>query len=287
MKNFNISASVTVPSGLKLDKILQMGLTALKQRLLPVLAFSTVFRDQVLQGTDIVRVPFIPLDLTASQDFDPDVGYGDLADGTMDTRPVTINKRKFQSLTWSSSELRRQPAIDFQGLIQQKANQLADDVLKDIWSVVLAATYTTTSISATPAASFDSDSLADLAGAATAARWPAAGRSVILDSTYHTNLLKDTAFKNAMAYSDNAAIRDAKIPRAMGFDIFEQPSLPANGENLTGAAMLRYAILVAFSPIEPAPEVRERMTDYRIVSDPDSGLSLEYRAWGDPDSDKA
>jgi hypothetical protein len=45
------------------------------------------------------------------------------------------------------------------------------------------------------------------------------------------------------------------------------------------------AILVGFSPIEPPPMARKLMGAYEIATDPDTDISIEYRAWGDPDCD--
>jgi hypothetical protein len=45
------------------------------------------------------------------------------------------------------------------------------------------------------------------------------------------------------------------------------------------------ALLVAFSPVQPAPAVRSHLTAYETVTDPETGLTIEYRSWGDPDTD--
>jgi hypothetical protein len=80
--------------------------------------------------------------------------------------------------------------------------------------------------------------------------------------------------------------REGSMGRAAGFDIFEHPGMPTNSENLIGLAVLPYAILTAFAPIEPAEEVRANMSDYRKYTHK-TGLTLEYRSWGDPNSDSA
>ena len=81
-------------------------------------------------------------------------------------------------------------------------------------------------------------------------------------------------------------MREGAVGRLAGFDIYDHPGMPDNGENLVGAALLPYCILTAFAPIEPAEEVLHNMSAYRKYTDPDgTGLTLEYRAYGDPDSD--
>jgi hypothetical protein len=45
------------------------------------------------------------------------------------------------------------------------------------------------------------------------------------------------------------------------------------------------AILVAFSPIKPSPGVLNHLTAYEVAVDPETGLTIEYRSWADPDTD--
>jgi hypothetical protein len=58
-------------------------------------------------------------------------------------------------------------------------------------------------------------------------------------------------------------------------------------ENLAGFATLPSALLVGFAPITPAEAVRQRMLDYQVIrsSDPNSSMALEYRHFGDPNTD--
>jgi hypothetical protein len=67
------------------------------------------------------------------------------------------------------------------------------------------------SVKAEPAAAFDSDDVMDLKGVADLANWPGMGRSLILNSAYDVNLLKDQAIKNAMAFGDNAQFVKAAL----------------------------------------------------------------------------
>ncbi len=75
------------------------------------------------------------------------------------------------------------------------------------------------------------------------------------------------------------------MPRLSGFDVHPTTGVPANGENLVGFASYPSAVLVGFSPIEPAESVRRMLTAYEVVEDPETGIYIEYRAWGDPDTD--
>lgn len=274
---------ITVPAGLKLDRILNTALIALRRQLLPLSAFSTAYRDLPLQGTDTIQVPFVPLQQAASVDFDQDNGYED-GDATLDVRPVVINKRKYQTLTFTSAQLARQPILELEQLIVAKANQLAEDVITDIFSAVTNAKFGAAAFTGA-ASSFDSDDVVDIRKVCNDAMWPKSGRSLVVNNLMDSYLFKDNDVKLAYAVGDNKTIRDGEIGRLLGFNYFDAPVLPDNGENLLGFAALPYALLIGFAPVQPAPEVLALMTDYRSVSD-DNGLTLEYRAFGSPKGDK-
>ena len=84
----------------------------------------------------------------------------------------------------------------------------------------------------------------------------------------------------------NQPIREGATGRIAGFEMFYSPRVPTNSENLAGFAVLPPGILVATSPIAPAPGVRSRLLSYDLVTDPDTGISFEYRYWGDADMDE-
>lgn len=57
-------------------------------------------------------------------------------------------------------------------------------------------------------------------------------------------------------------------------------------ENILGVAAVPSALLVGFAPVPPAAAVRQMLFDYRIVEDSYSGIVLEYKEIGYPDTDE-
>jgi hypothetical protein len=79
-------------------------------------------------------------------------------------------------------------------------------------------------------------------------------------------------------------MRKAFVQQAYGFeDINVIPNLtsytPA-GENLAGFINHTSALLVATSPIMPTEEVKALLSHYTVVTDPRTGISFEYRQFG-------
>ena len=273
-----------IPAELKRDVILSSAMRAFKQRILPVLAFATAFRNVPLQGTNKILVPYYPLETGGSTDYNGAYAIGNTSE--VQTKEVTVNKRKYQSLSFTSDEWNRQPYLDIEKIAMLKGEKLAQDVLDDIFSVVTAVNYPGTTIAAVAANSFDLDNVLELRRLCSEDDWPMGGRSLLLDSGHAEYLLKDSRLGLANAGS-TAPLREGGFGgRIAGFDPYEVPRLPDNAENLVGMAVFPSSIFIAFSPIRPAPAVRHTLAQYELVTDPDSQLAIEYRLWGEPGTDK-
>lgn len=272
----------TIPSNLKLDVILDAALREFSNAILPLRAFSTVFNDVMLRGTNKVVVPYYKLETAASRDYNGSYVFDS---GEQDSREVEVNKRKYQSLALTSAEIARQPYLNAEEIGIAKGRKLAEDVLADILSIVTATNFGA-AVFTGAASTFDTDDVADIRTALNTAKWPKVGRSLILDSAYDGALVKDDPLLHAEKSGSPEQLRTGTVRPFMGFEgYFDTNLIPANGEHLVGMAVYKSAILTAFSPIEPAADVRANMIDYRSVVDPASGIALEYRQWGDPNSD--
>lgn len=273
----NASTSTnTVSSALKLNVILDQSVRAFAIKTLVLSAFSAVFEGVRLAGTDKVSVPYFPLVTTASVDFNPANGYDTHHDSSSDAKEITVDKRKYQSLSVTSSERARQPFLNTAQNSILRAEQLGIDIVNDVLAWITAGRFSA-AVLTSMASSFDSDDCATLKGIADGLNW-SGKRALVLNSDYDVNLLKDSAIKNAMAFGDNGPVQEGRIMRISGFDYFPDARIPDNGESLQGFICSGRPILVAFSPIEPSPDVLP-LVDYRVVV-ADNGCQLEYRRFG-------
>ncbi len=277
--------AITASASLKLDKVLNLMLVAFKRRLAPITQFSTKFEAREVPRDHNLQVPFIPLEQMDSIDFDYSKGYQS-GDFNVETRPVPVNKRKYQVLQFTMKDLLGLSVEVLDTSLAAKADKLGADVTADILSVIKAAKFGD-AIASYADGVFDADSAADLSVNCGAANWPTVNRQLIVDEVWSRQLLKDPALRNAQASGSTATLRDGIIGRVSNFDVTPVPNLPDNGESLKGFAAFKYGILVANAPMEATEEVKERLSDYRLVTDPQTGLTLVYRAWGDPDMDSA
>lgn len=154
-----------IASELQLSVFLDSALAAFKRAILPLSVFSTVFKNIQLQGTDKVEIPYYPLQGIASKDFSGSYSFTTGAGSKTDVRELTIDKRKYQPLQMTSSEIVRQPRLSLEDIGAMKGEKLAFDCIQDILSSVTAANFGPVAFTGA-ASTFDSDDVVDLRTAA-------------------------------------------------------------------------------------------------------------------------
>jgi hypothetical protein len=284
------AATNTVDAALKRVVILQETIRDFAVRLLPLKLLATAFQGVPLLGTDKIEVAYYPLQTAASSDFTDGDGSGgtgyQFGQATATNKAeITVNKRKYQPLDYSSNEFRRQPLFNAVRLGKINAEKLAVDVFSDVLSVVTNANFGAAAKTAS-AQAMTSDDVVDLRLAANTASWPDQGRALIVDATVDAALSKDAAYKLALNIGTTSVIRDGQFPNLSGFDYAWIPNLPTNGEKLIGFAAFMSAILAGFCPIKPAPGVMHQLVAYDVVTDPQTGISFNYRHWGNAQADR-
>lgn len=299
--------SVTVSSDLQRQVIMSEAMRAFKRRLYPLMSFAHNFNSVPLQGKDEIDVPYYPLFTTQSQRFiapgaagaaagttgyqfsgtDQEFRKQILVGGAGQNAKIAGQDRAYQALTLSSYLLRRQPWVDVIRLAVMRAEQLALDILNDIFTAwVLKANFGNAVWSGLPAA-FDDTTVAFLQGVAEKADWPEAMRNLVIGTDYYTNLASSPYVKAFLNIGDTNTIREGKIGGLYGFeDTIGSPRIPATTDgNLVGFISYPSAVLVATSPILPAPGVMKLLVNYDLVVDEDTGLAFEYKYWGDLNAD--
>ena len=289
LRNFARLGDNIVDAELNLVTFLEGAINAFSAAVMPFTLFASVFRNIQLRGTNKVEIIYYPIDTTAAKDFSYTTGYVFDEDTNTAHREIVIDKRKYVPLAFTGEELARTPMLNAEKLGALAGENLAYQVEQDIMSVITASNFPDDGY---VGAGMDADNVVDLRVAANSLTtdgrptpWPQSGRGLVVNPTYDGLLLKDNVFKQAYSIGTDQVIRTGQLPNVFGFDYAMSPAVPDNGENLVGFATYMSAILVAFSPIEPPASVRQQMVDYRIVTDPATGISFEYRQWGSPDFD--
>ncbi len=220
----------TIDSNLQLTEVLDSAMQAIKRRLLPLLAFSTVYRNVQLKGDDQMAVPFYPLATSDSVTRTPSGSRIALATATAtESRTIENFTNKVQALSFTGTERARQPMFNPVKHGEMKGRKLAEDILADIFGIVKAKTFTGATIAATTAANFDENDVADLRTLCVDSYWPEGDRALILNPSYAGNLLKQAQIIDAAKRADGGSnFTDGVLSRILGFDVYESAGVPTN-----------------------------------------------------------
>lgn len=265
---------------LKDIKIAQAALMPWMTALLPLASFSTNFSQSSADKLDTIKVPIVGTP-SASSDFDGD--YTKNIDSEASTTAVTLNKHKYKTVHLTAKEAATLAVPLLEKLVAAAAQQLATDVMHDIFTCITQANFGATAIPEVAADMFTYKHIIALREACGKANMPINPRALVLDSSYYSAILADEivakSFVTALA---QPSLIDATVQRLAGFDIYETNCLPEGSERLKGFAVHPSAIAVAMRYLEPVANYDEA----GAVTDPVTGLTFGYKRFSDTKSDK-
>jgi hypothetical protein len=262
-------------------KVAQRALMPFTANLLPVTAFSTDFSPLPADKLDTVRVPLVGAPSTSS-DFTGD--YSANADSTVTVVPVTLNRHKYKTVHVTAKESAETAMGVLETLVEAAAQQLAQDVLVDIFSCITAANFGAPGITALAATAFDYKKVLSLREACGNAKMPPNPRSLVLDSGYYTNMLADDIVAKSFNLNLNApAVTEGMVKRLAGFNLHETTLIPSDhAEKLVGFAAHSSAVAVAMRYLQPVADYQES----GAVTDPSTGMTFGYLRFTDTRANK-
>jgi hypothetical protein len=262
-------------------KVAQRALMPFMSNLLPVTAFSTDFSPMPAEKLDTVRVPLVGAPSTSS-DFAGD--YAANADSTVTVVPVTLNRHKYKTVHVTARESAETSLTVLETLVEAAAQQLAQDVLVDIFSCITLANFGAPGIAALAATAFDYKKVLSLRDACGIAKMPPNPRSLILDSGYYTNMLADDVVAKSFNLNLNApAVTEGMVKRIAGFNLHETTLIPSDhAEKLVGFAAHSSAVAVAMRYLQPVADYQQA----GAVTDPTTGMTFGYLRFTDTRANK-
>lgn len=257
-------------TGLDSDVIAAAALEGFVAGLIPLRAVSVDYSQEAGARGASVTVPLVAAgSVTDATDFEAD-------DSTWGSTQVTLNAGKKIAWGLTDSEFSRNIAA-----VEQKARvngqKLAQYVLTDVLSLVTNANFGAgTAVGAS--SGFLVNDLPALTLAATQATMPKVGRSLVIGEAYSTNLMTDANITDAAAYGTAEGIREGKVARLMGMDVYGT-DLVSSSDNTVGHISVPSAI--AFAGRYLAPQKPEAYLDARPLVDEETGIVLGFRRFYD------
>lgn len=265
---------------LKDVRISQNALLPWMETLLPLSAFSTNFSPEAADKLDTVKVPVIGAP-SASSDYAGD--YTANADSEASSVAVTLDRHKYKTVHLTAKEAATTSIPLLEKLVTTAAQQLAIDVMSDIFTSITAANFGTPAIPAISAEDFGYKTIIKIREACAAAKMPQDSRALVLDNSYFSALLADDIVaKSFITPLAQQGVVEAKVNRIAGFNVFETGCVPDNGENLVGFAAHPSSLAIAMRYLTPIANYDEA----GAVTDPVTGLTFGYLRYTDTKSNK-
>ena len=265
---------------LKDVRISQNALLPWMETLLPLSAFSTNFSPDAADKLDTVKVPVIGAP-SASCDYAGD--YTANADSEASSVAVTLDRHKYKTVHLTAKEAATTSIPLLEKLVTTAAQQLAIDVMSDIFTSITAANFGTPAIPAISAEDFGYKTIIKIREACAAAKMPQDSRALVLDNSYFSSLLADDIVaKSFITPLAQQGVVEAKVNRIAGFNVFETGCVPDNGENLVGFAAHPSSLAIAMRYLTPIANYDEA----GAVTDPVTGLTFGYLRYTDTKSNK-
>ena len=265
---------------LKDVRISQNALLPWMETLLPLSAFSTNFSPDAADKLDTVKVPVIGAP-SASSDYAGD--YTANADSEASSVAVTLDRHKYKTVHLTAKEAATTSIPLLEKLVTTAAQQLAIDVMSDIFTSITAANFGTPAIPAISAEDFRYKTIIKIREACAAAKMPQDSRALVLDNSYFSALLADDIVaKSFITPLAQQGVVEAKVNRIAGFNVYETGCVPDNGENLVGFAAHPSSLAIAMRYLTPIANYDEA----GAVTDPVTGLTFGYLRYTDTKSNK-
>lgn len=264
---------------LKDVRISQAALLPWMTELMPLSVFSTNFGADAADKGDTVKVPVIGAPSAAS-DFTGN--YTLNSDSEASSIPVVLNKHKFKTVHMTAKEAASTAVPLLEKLVATAAQQLAIDVLTDIFSAIKKNQFTTATDVAS-AEDFSYKTVLKIREACNKAKMPKAGRSLVLNTSLNTALLADDIVSRSFITNlAQPGVVEAHINRLAGLNVHETDCVPDNSENLAGFVTHPSAMAVAMRYLQPIANYDEA----GAVTDPVTGLTFGYLRYTDTTSNK-
>ena len=265
---------------LKDVRISQNALLPWMETLIPLSAFSTNFSPDAADKLDTVKVPVIGAP-SASSDYAGD--YTANADSEASSVAVTLDRHKYKTVHLTAKEAATTSIPLLEKLVTTAAQQLAIDVMSDIFTSITAANFGTPAIPAISAEDFGYKTIIKIRESCAAAKMPQDSRALVLDNSYFSALLADDIVaKSFITPLAQQGVVEAKVNRIAGFNVFETGCVPDNGENLVGFAAHPSSLAIAMRYLTPIANYDEA----GAVTDPVTGLTFGYLRYTDTKSNK-
>jgi len=265
------------------DKIfVQDALNAFVATLLPLNGFSRSYSSQTARKGDVIAIPRVDALSTTTFAYANNSGYPyETEGGTIATISLNLDQHQVVGVDITDIQYASSSMAEISNFARQQGKALAKKVLQNIFSLLTIPNY---------GAAVASASIADIGRIAlSGARTTMAKRDIPMDSVQslivnqdlYQTLLNDSNISQAFQYGGSEAIREARIPRLMGMNVYDTNVLPLGGTlSLVGFIAHPDALAIAVRTLMPQDVGAYSAVETAV--DDETGLAFTYRRHFNP-----
>jgi hypothetical protein len=258
--------------GVNATRISQLTLDALQTTVMPFKAFTTDFSPDIAQSGVAVTTRFVTNPSVSNF-----AATRSAQNSTTTAKTVTLSSYVGVDLGFGDTEMSFSDVKIQEMFIKPAVVALYENVMAAVFALMTSANYSASTL--ITAANFNAANVAGLATTLNTAKVSSVGRSIICSPTYADTLRKDSTILPAYAIGGTEFLKGGVIPRLHNFDIYEfNGTIPANGESMAGVSLAPQAVCIAArAPATP----RNWAGVAQNITDPESGLTIQFRDWYD------
>jgi|LakMenEpi03Aug12_release.lakeMendotaPanAssembly.Ray.scaffolds.fasta_scaffold07272_6 hypothetical protein len=266
------------------DKIYtQEVLNAFTAGLAPLKAFTRSFSAETRRKGDAIIIPRVDALSTSTFAYANNSGSPyENEGGTVAAITVNLDQHQIVGVDITDVQYANSSNSDINIFAQQQGRALARKCIENVFGLLSIANF---GAAAATAVSIADTGLAQLR----AARKTLMDRkvdlgmvSLISNSELYSSLLGDSNITQAFQYGGSEAVREARIPRLYGMDVYETNALPLGGTlSLVGFLAHPDSIAIAIRNLMPQ-DAGDSYLAVETVTDAETGLGFTYRRHFNP-----
>lgn len=265
------------------DKIfVQEALNAFTAGLAPLNAFSRSYSTEARRKGDVIAIPRAEALSTTTFAYANNSGYPyETEAGTLNTISLNLDQHQIVGVDITDVQYANKAAAEIGVFARQQGRALARKCLENIFGLISIANFG--AAAATPVSIGDTGRT-QLAAARKTLIDRKVGTdslSLIASSELFQSLLNDSNISQSFQYGGSEAIREARIPRLLGMDVYETNALPLGG-TLSLVGFLAHPDAIAVAVRQLAPQDDGAYLAVETVVDDETGLGFTYRRHFNP-----
>lgn len=265
------------------DKIfVQEALNAFTAGLAPLNAFSRSYSTEARRKGDVIAIPRAEALSTTTFAYANNSGYPyETEAGTLNTISLNLDQHQIVGVDITDVQYANKAAAEIGVFARQQGRALARKCLENIFGLISIANFG--AAAATPVSIGDTGRT-QLAAARKTLIDRKVGTdslSLIASSELFQSLLNDSNISQSFQYGGSEAIREARIPRLLGMDVYETNALPLGG-TLSLVGFIAHPDAIAVAVRQLAPQDDSAYLAVETVVDDETGLGFTYRRHFNP-----